>query len=76
MSIKFFQMLLHGFLTPPAKQIIDGRKNTRLTSKIWGVGPSHQAYQGGITEACPEQKLQWMVRMWSPQRVGCRRSRQ
>ena len=40
-------MLLHGFLTPPAKQIIDGRKNTRLTSKIWGVGPSHQAYQGG-----------------------------
>ena len=63
MSTKFFQMFLCGFLTSPAKQIIDGRKNTRLTSEIRGEGPSHQACQEGITEACPEQKLQWVVRM-------------
>lgn len=63
MSIKFFQMLLHGFLTPLEKQIIDRRKNTRLTFEIQDVGASCQACQGGITEACPEQKLQWVVRM-------------
>ena len=56
-------MLLHGFLTPLEKQIIDRRKNTRLTFEIQDVGPSCQACQGGITEACPEQKLQWVVRM-------------